>query len=175
MLSCEFCEISKNTFFTKHLWTTPSVNNERLKNVNPFGENVPLTLSWRGPISYRNQSSTYESKMNSLTHDSLTGFLCYCRKNKGLVVTWNVVVSNLWTNVISYPANFYLLKVKQRTTRKKCDFCSKLTIKKPRWRHFYQLKTPKNIWFAEGVKGLALVYLLLTWNIFHTFFKSFYC
>ena len=24
VFSCEFCEISKNTFFTEHLWTTPS-------------------------------------------------------------------------------------------------------------------------------------------------------
>ena len=24
MYSCEFCEISKNTFFTEHLWTTAS-------------------------------------------------------------------------------------------------------------------------------------------------------
>ena len=23
--SCEFCEISKNTFFTEHLWTTASI------------------------------------------------------------------------------------------------------------------------------------------------------
>ena len=25
MFSCEFCEISKNTFFTEHLWATASV------------------------------------------------------------------------------------------------------------------------------------------------------
>ena len=25
VFSCEFCEISKNTFFTKHLWATASV------------------------------------------------------------------------------------------------------------------------------------------------------
>ena len=25
VLSCEFCEISKNTFFTEHLWTTASI------------------------------------------------------------------------------------------------------------------------------------------------------
>ena len=25
VFSCEFCEISKNTFFTEHLWTTASV------------------------------------------------------------------------------------------------------------------------------------------------------
>ena len=24
MFSCDFCEISKNTFFTEHLWTTAS-------------------------------------------------------------------------------------------------------------------------------------------------------
>ena len=24
VFSCEFCEISKNTFFTEHLWTTAS-------------------------------------------------------------------------------------------------------------------------------------------------------
>ena len=26
VLSCEFCEISKNTFYTEHLWTTPSAS-----------------------------------------------------------------------------------------------------------------------------------------------------
>ena len=26
MFSCEFCEISKNTFFTEHVWTTASFN-----------------------------------------------------------------------------------------------------------------------------------------------------
>ena len=26
VFSCEFCEISKNTFFTEHFWTTASVN-----------------------------------------------------------------------------------------------------------------------------------------------------
>ena len=33
MFSCEFCEISKNTFFTEHLWATGSVNK---KNRNIF-------------------------------------------------------------------------------------------------------------------------------------------
>ena len=28
VFSCEFCEISKNTFFREHLWTTASDNNE---------------------------------------------------------------------------------------------------------------------------------------------------
>ena len=45
VFSCEFCEISKNTFFTEHLWTTGSV--------------------------YRNQGLTHDPKnLNGLTvHD----------------------------------------------------------------------------------------------------------
>ena len=27
MFSCEFCEISKNNFFTEHFWTTASISN----------------------------------------------------------------------------------------------------------------------------------------------------
>ena len=34
MFSCEICEISKNTFFTEHLWTTASKNPDYLANVS---------------------------------------------------------------------------------------------------------------------------------------------
>ena len=34
VLSCEFCEISKNTFFTKHLWATASALST--KNLNMY-------------------------------------------------------------------------------------------------------------------------------------------
>ena len=35
MFSCEFCQISKNTFFTEHLWATASILREgrRLKQI----------------------------------------------------------------------------------------------------------------------------------------------
>ena len=29
VFSCEFCEISKNTFFTEHLWATASTNTHK--------------------------------------------------------------------------------------------------------------------------------------------------
>ena len=29
VLSCEFCKISRNTFFTKHLWATASETTEK--------------------------------------------------------------------------------------------------------------------------------------------------
>ena len=41
VFSCEFCKISKNTFFTEHLWTTAS-NNRTLRLVGAF---FSLTLN----------------------------------------------------------------------------------------------------------------------------------
>ena len=51
-------------------------------------------------------------------------------------------------------ANIFLFKVNNRNTRKRCEICSKLTIKTPERR---------------DVTGVVLVFLLLTLNIFHTF------
>ena len=49
-------------------------------------------------------------------------------------------------------ANIYLFKVNDRNTIKKCEICSKLTIKKTEWRQWR-----------------LLVFLLLTLKIFQTF------
>ena len=34
-----------------------------------------------------------------------------------------------------YPDNIYLFKVSNRNTRKRCEICSKLTLKTPKWSH----------------------------------------
>ena len=52
------------------------------------------------------------------------------------------------------PANIYLLKVSNRETGKRCEICSKLTMKTP-----------------ERCHDVILVFLVLTLNIFHTFFS----
>ena len=52
------------------------------------------------------------------------------------------------------PVGIYLLKVKSRRTRTRCEICSKLTIKTPERRY----------WHRSGV----FMSLLLTLNIFHT-------
>ena len=60
------------------------------------------------------------------------------------------------------PANIYLFKVNNKNTRKRCEICSKLTIKTPERRH----------WGGSGVftvnfehiSHLFLEYLLLTLN-----------
>ena len=48
VFSCEFCKISKNTFFTEHLWTTAS----EVKNKWLFGRNIVRTF-------YRNHLITW--------------------------------------------------------------------------------------------------------------------
>ena len=57
-------------------------------------------------------------------------------------------------------AAIYLLKVRNKNTRTRCEICSKLTIK---------------ISERRLAIGVVLVSILLTLNIFHTLFCCFYC
>ena len=61
-------------------------------------------------------------------------------------------------NIGRFPDNIYLFKVNNRNSTKRCDICSKLTIKKPE-RH--------QLCFSWV--------LLLNLSKFHTFFYCFYC
>ena len=61
------------------------------------------------------------------------------------------------------PVSIYLLKVKNRNTRARCEIRSKLTIKtpeRPQWRR-------SGVFFAnfEHISQLVLVFLLLTLNM----------
>ena len=44
MFSCEFCEISKNIFFTQHLWVTASVFFQNLRQSSFSHTNLSLCL-----------------------------------------------------------------------------------------------------------------------------------
>ena len=61
---------------------------------------------------------------------------------------------------LSDPGGIYLLKVKNRNTRKRCGICSNLTI-----------KTPTN-WMARG--NLSRILTLYTFVPKHLFFRAFY-
>ena len=62
-----------------------------------------------------------------------------------------------------FPAGIYLLKLKNRNTRTRCEICSKLTIKTPERR---QWRRP-GVFIVnfEHISHLALVLLLLTLNM----------
>ena len=61
---------------------------------------------------------------------------------------------------ISKPRKHLPVQVSSRNARKRCEICSKLTIKTPERPH----------WRSSGVIDVVLVSLLLTLNIFRTFF-----
>ena len=58
-------------------------------------------------------------------------FLRYITSIGAISLNNNWTVYNLWLVQKNYPANIYLLEVNNRNTRKRCEICSKLTIKTP--------------------------------------------
>ena len=62
-----------------------------------------------------------------------------------------------------YPAGIYLLKVNIRNTRIRCEICSKLTIKTPKWRQWHC--SGVFIFNFEHISHLVVVFLLLNYNI----------
>ena len=75
---------------------------------------------------------------------------------KGFNTFYNTLFKTLlpWFFDCANSASVFLLKVNNRNTKRKCEICSKLTIKTPEGR----------------VLGVVLVSLLLTLNIFHNLF-----
>ena len=56
VFSCEFCEISKNTFFTEHLWTTASKMND-LKIILGVPDNFFVNWFWKAFVCFKNSKS----------------------------------------------------------------------------------------------------------------------
>ena len=55
-------------------------------------------------------------------------------KHKDQQLRQPTIVLTSWKLLSQFPANIYLLKVNNRNTRKRCEICSKLTIKTPEQR-----------------------------------------
>ena len=53
-----------------------------------------------------------------------------------IFMTMRLILFAAYLKLISLPASFYLFKVNNRDTRKRCYVCSKLTIKTPEWYHW---------------------------------------
>ena len=117
---------------------------------------------------------------------NLKTFLVFNVKLRKSKITWKLgclfnrtqpqpfIIQERYTQVISFlrwkvfPANIYLFKVRNRNTRKRSEICSVLTIKTPE-RHQLRRSGVFIVNF-EHISHLFLVFLLLTLNIFHTFF-----
>ena len=66
------------------------------------------------------------------------------------------------TILYSSPSNKYLLKIKNSNTRKRCEICSELITKTPKWRHW--LLSGVFIVYFEHISHLFLVFILSTLN-----------
>ena len=63
----------------------------------------------------------------------------------------------------TFPIGIYLLKVNNRSTRKRCEICSNLIITTPERRHWR--RSDVFIVKSEHISHLVLVFLLLTLNV----------
>ena len=74
MFSCEFYEICKNTFFTEHLWATPSENGEyhfncldKALDIYSNFEKVLISGDFNNKIAvYCIETVLYEYELNNL-------------------------------------------------------------------------------------------------------------
>ena len=116
VFSCEFCEISKNTFFTEHVWTTASlVWENQIKKLEKH--NCP---SFRKTYSTSRKSIGGHKKKekNSKTKTTALTFLCNLKKKPEYQdgENWcytdsfmSLAISNLRTTAICF-GNIELLK-----------------------------------------------------------------
>ena len=106
---------------------------------------IYLTLSWRRPLSYRNQSTicganqwtgfymitvSAMEELKSLINIVLSLLLTLDIFFKHSTHSSSVVIDDFdWSCI--YPSSIYLFTVNTGNTRTMCEICSKLTIKRP--------------------------------------------
>ena len=73
----------------------------------------------------------------------------------------NPLKSYLWPN---FPVSFYLFKVNNRNSRKRCEICSKLTTKIPKRRHRH--RSSVFIFNVQQFLHHSLVFLLFTVSMY---------
>ena len=76
-----------------------------------------------------------------------------------------VLTSEYWKALklcVTFPANIYLFKVNNRNTRKRCEICSKLTMKISERR--YRRHSGIFVVNLEQISHIDLMFVLLTVN-----------
>ena len=102
VFSCEFHKIFKNIFSYR---TPPLAASERFRKVLSFGYIYK---------KYENDGQIFHQAKLSFQFQ---------------VYIFVLLLHELFNNILmNNPANVYLFKVSNRSTRKRCDICSKLTI-----------------------------------------------
>ena len=146
VFSCEFCEIFKNTIIIEHVWATASLNWNKYFVLK---ENYSLL---KGSICR-------QVKLNKL-HEYACNMIHLRKARWQVTKTW-------FRKIIAIPvyhvsANIFLFKFNNRSTRKKCERCSRLKIEIPERR----LWPGSDVFIVnfEHIWHFFLMLLLLTLN-----------
>ena len=129
--------------------------NHCIKAWNLFKINNKLTRQWRRSCVF---IATFEQTFSPFSNVCIVDFeqvnICWL-STEALIH----IINHLGDLV---PANIYLFKVNNRSTRKRCEICSKFTIKTPERRH--RRRSGVFVVNFEHISCLFLLLLLLTLN-----------
>ena len=104
VFSCKFCEISKNTFFTEHLWTTASYV-FHLKHQPSQHFNVGSTLFQRWDQRWNNVDPTLKMKQNP-TSDFQRCTTLIQRRCPTSKQRWYNFISTLFQRVLNFSKSY---------------------------------------------------------------------
>ena len=138
MFSCEFCEISRNNFFTEHLRTTPSVRT----NFEDYQRDCHLLV--KGSFIRRRSSLLYNTSARHEWYESYTNdtVRCECNTND----TSATQVENLdfdndtSENIFLHPYISYLAKLQMRDNKERNNFIPRTIF----WKCLVPM--PKCVW-----------------------------
>ena len=170
----DYCSI----YVEKGAWFEESV---KVFSFNKIFIIFSVSPNWHGNNLDVNFSIAFGPKMNELISPDVvvrtTIILTYLwklftRHEETSLIIWQI---NQWAGFYSletltinrFPTNIYLLKVKNRNTRKRCEICSVNNI--------HTRTTSDVVLVCILLTEHILQFLSLTLNIFHTFFHCFYC
>ena len=86
----------------------------------------------------------------------------FCKLPYNAPMTESSFIDKGWLDIFQYPSKIYLFRFDNRSTRKRCETCSNLTIKTPEWSQWH--RTGTFIVNFEHISHLFLLFLLLLWT-----------
>ena len=121
--------------------------------INRFSCVLREVLKWNTGLKWVNILPSFEIKILRTSLVPMSPFN----------TTWKTS-KNFWFLMFSgdISANIYLFKVNNKNTSKRCEICSKLTLKTPEWCQWH--RSGVFIINFEYLSHLFLVFLLLTLN-----------
>ena len=118
---------------------------------------------WGSIIRFQNQSETtlYKRKPREAVKSSHLNALLYIKSIRIYIVPKKLssesnLDRNFSENSVHFPANIYLFKIYNRSTRRKMWNRLKLTIKTPERRHFFEKKKAKSTCLNQLYSALVL-------------------